>query len=123
MRVMYLAAAAALVMSGPVMADDAITTAPAAGPTAPPPATSTSPLTSAPPVVIEDPQLAFGPCGVDKVPADGSLKPRPHGEVQAGVGTNGYRHLSGAYCQPLGENGAVAVSVSKTEFNGRYRHR
>jgi hypothetical protein len=55
------------------------------------------------------------------VKPDGSLDTAPHGEVEAGVGTNGYRRIAGSVCQPIGQDGAVAVSVGETQSDGNYR--
>jgi hypothetical protein len=65
----------------------------------------------------------MGPCGPEKVKPDGRLETKPHGEIEAGVGTGGYRHVAGAVCQPIGQNGAVAVSVDETQANPTYRRR
>jgi hypothetical protein len=67
--------------------------------------------------------MAMGPCGPEKVRPDGRLDTAAHGEVEAGVGTHGYRHLAGAVCQPIGQNAAVALSVSETQGDGGYRRR
>ena len=63
----------------------------------------------------------MGPCGPEKVKPDGQLDTAPHGEVDAGVGSNGYRSLAGAVCQPIGQDGYVAASVSEAQGNNR-RH-
>jgi hypothetical protein len=120
-----LAAAVALGLAGPVLAQAPISTAPASGPAAPQPTAAPLPL---PPEDADDetpqgPQIALGPCGPEKVKADGTLETKPHGEVDAGVGTGGYRRIAGAVCQPLGQTGAVAVSISDTQSDGgRRRH-
>jgi hypothetical protein len=124
MHAMALATAVALFVAGPVLADDPITTAPAAGPAAPQPTSPPPPLTPDRVHPAEDQPMAMGPCGPEKVKADGSLATTPHGEVEAGVGTNGYRHLAGAVCQPIGQNGgAVAIGVSQTQGDWNYRRR
>ena len=60
-------------------------------------------------------RVAMGPCGPERVKADGKLDTAPHGEVEAGIGTRGYRHLAGTVCQPIGQNGAVQVSASTSQ--------
>jgi hypothetical protein len=71
----------------------------------------------------ESQPIAMGPCGPEKVMPDGRLETAPHGEVEAGVGSNGYRSLAGAVCQPIGQDGAVAVSISETQGGGSFRRR
>jgi hypothetical protein len=63
----------------------------------------------------------MGPCGPERVKPDGKLDTAPHGEIEAGIGTHGYRHLAGTVCQPLGQNGAVQVSagVSQAQYGRR----
>ncbi len=122
MRTLALAAAAALILAGSALAQAPIATAPASGPAAPQPTTAPLPL---PPEDADEtpqgPQIALGPCGPEKVKADGTLETKPHGEVEAGVGTGGYRRIAGAVCQPLGQTGAVAVSISDTQSDGGHR--
>jgi hypothetical protein len=123
MRAIALASALALSLAGPALADGPITTAPVAGPTAPP---STPPPAALPPPVGaapgEGPRIALGPCGPEKVKPDGSLETQPHGEVDASVGTNGYRRVGGSVCQPIGQDGFVAVSVRDGQGGGSRRH-
>ena len=38
-----------------------------------------------------------------------------------GVGTHGYREVGGSICQPVGQNGAVSISVDETQGNWGYR--
>jgi hypothetical protein len=64
-------------------------------------------------------RVAMGPCGPERVKPDGKLDTAPHGVVEAGVGTHGYRHLAGAICQPIGQNAAIAVSASQTQWGRR----
>lgn len=118
MRATAFAKAVALLLAAPAVADAPI----AAGPAAPQP-TAPPPLSSAAGAAVEDPPIAMGPCGPEKVKPDGRLATAPHGEVEAGVGTNGYRRLAGAVCQPIGQNAAAAVSVSQTQGGGGYRRR
>ena len=122
MRVTVLAVAAMLVLAGPALAQGPIATAGGAS-TAPQP---TAPAPSLPTAVAEPPdgqQIALGPCGPEKVKPNGQLETRPHGEIEAGVGTGGYRHVAGAVCQPLGQHGVVAASVSATQADPTYRRR
>jgi hypothetical protein len=42
-----------------------------------------------------------------------------HGEVGAGIGTNGYREFHGVVCKPIGDNATVTLSVSKHDFGSR----
>jgi hypothetical protein len=60
-------------------------------------------------------RVAMGPCGPEQVKPDGKLDTAPHGEVEAGVGTHGYRHLAGTVCQPIGQNAAVEVSAGMSQ--------
>jgi hypothetical protein len=66
----------------------------------------------------------MGPCGPLETP-DGKADYSPHGEVHAGVGTHGYRNIGGAICKPLGDNGAIAIAIDKTDgdygYGRRYR--
>jgi hypothetical protein len=117
MRIAVFAAAAAVVFAGPALAQGPITTAPAAGPSAPQPTAAPPPLRAAGEAHAEEPQVAMGPCGPEKVKADGKLETKPHGEVEAGIGTGGYRHVAGVVCQPIGQNSALTVGVSDTQFD------
>jgi len=78
------------------------------------------PQAAAPPLPDQDggpalQRVAMGPCGPERVKADGKLDTAPHGEIEAGIGTHGYRHLAGTVCQPVGQNGAVQVSASVSQ--------
>jgi hypothetical protein len=126
MRATALATAVALLLAGPAWAQGPISTTPAAGPAAPQPTTASPPLPST--GADSDPapaqqQIAMGPCGPEKVKPDGSLETKPHGEVEVGVGTGGYRHVAGYVCQPIGQDGAVTVGVSQTQGDQGYRRR
>ena len=123
MRVIAFATTVVLFLAGPALADGPITTAPTRGPAAPQPTTPPPPLPSAAAASAESQPIAMGPCGPEKVKPDGRLETAPHGEVEAGVGTHGYRELGGAVCQPIGQDGAVAVSVGETQSDGSYRRR
>jgi hypothetical protein len=66
----------------------------------------------------------LGPCGGPIRKEDGKLDKTPHGEVWAGIGTNGYREIGGAVCAPLGEHSAVSVAIDAGQINGwGYRRR
>jgi hypothetical protein len=65
----------------------------------------------------------MGPCGGAALTADGKPDRAPHGEVWAGVGTNGYREVGGAVCAPLGDNAAVSLSVDTGHIDGWGHHR
>jgi hypothetical protein len=110
MRLLFIAAALCLAAGG-AWADGPVTTASSAEQAPPQPQGAPPPLAG-----VADsawPQrVAMGPCGPERVKPDGKLDTAPHGVVEAGIGTHGYRHLAGAVCQPIGQNGAVAVSAS-----------
>jgi hypothetical protein len=123
MRALVLAAAAVLLLAGPVLAQPPMATAPLSGPLAPDNLPPPVPLPAEDGFTSADGQpMAMGPCGPEKVKADGTLETKPHGEVDVGVGASGYRHVAGAVCQPIGQNGAVAVSISNTQIDASHRH-
>ena len=124
MRVQVFATAAMLFIAGPALADGPIATAGGSGPAGPQPTAPAPPLPTEGAAAAEQGQpMALGPCGPEKVKPDGKLDTAPHGELEAGVGTGGYRHVAGSVCQPIGQTGAVAVGVSATQFDERYRRR
>ncbi|MGZ3274655.1 MAG: hypothetical protein ACXU82_19130 [Caulobacteraceae bacterium] len=124
MRAMALATAVALLLAGPALADGPISTAPTAGPSAPQPTTPSPPLRSSMAADTgEDQPIALGPCGPEKVRPDGRLETAPHGEIEASVGSHGYRELAGVVCKPIGQNAAVTIGASQTQFDGRVRRR
>lgn len=116
-----------LAATGGTRAQEAIATAagaPAGGAPGPVPVVSTTPARILDDRGFDDrgPTI-LGPCGgLARVAPDGTIKPdkKPHGEVYAGVGTNGYRQFGGVVCQPLGRGGAVTVAVDHSEW-GRGR--
>lgn len=61
----------------------------------------------------------MGPCGPVETP-DGKTDHSAHGEIHAGVGTHGYRNIGGAVCKPLGDNGAIAIAIDKTDGDYGY---
>ena len=93
---------------------------------------STAPASQAPPAGSPAPPLQasgdqdadagsavrMGPCGPQRVGADGVPETKPHGYAEVGVGTRGYRHVALGVCKPLRDGGAVAISVSQTEAQG-----
>jgi len=126
MRALAFVTAVALLVSTPALADGPMSTAPAAGPASPQSTAPSAPLPTGSAGSADEPQgpqIAMGPCGPEKVKPDGTLETKPHGEVEAGVGTGGYRHVAGVVCQPIGQTGAVTVGVSSTQDNGRFRRR
>jgi len=61
-----------------------------------------------------------GPCGPTVSNSDdpnAGPDTHLHGEVSVGVGTGGYRDVSGYVCKPLASGGAVAIGVSQTQGN------
>ena len=114
--------ASTLVLAGRALADGPVTTAAAGASVAPPPSAAPLPLPLSGPSSAEGPPVAMGPCGPEKVRPDGRLETAPHGEVDASIGTRGYRQIGGAVCQPIGQDGFVAVSASQTQgqtYRGR----
>jgi hypothetical protein len=113
MRLVLIAATLSLAGAA-AWADAPVTTSTDAAPAPPQPQAAPPPLagvadSAAPPGV------AMGPCGPERVKPDGKLDTAPHGEIEAGVGTHGYRHLAGAICQPVGQNAAITVSASVSQ--------
>lgn len=111
--------AAALALAGSAQAEEAISTAGAAG--APPPATDTARQ-------IED-WIASSPAareGEDGVLADlvGPRDRKIHGEVGVAIGTGGYRSAYITSVMPIGETGTLALSVgqSKNGYGYGYGH-
>jgi len=123
MRLAAFLTAVALGLAGPALADPPVASAGGSIPAAPQ-SSAPAPLpTEAASVTEHGDAVAMGPCGPEKVQADGKLDTRPHGEVEAGVGTGGYRHIGGAVCQPIGQDGAIAVRVDDTQFGRGYGRR
>jgi hypothetical protein len=113
MRLFVIAAALSLA-AGAAWADGPVTTASNAEQAPPQPQSAPPPLAGVTDSAAP-PRVAMGPCGPERVKSDGKLDTAPHGEVEAGIGTHGYRHLAGAVCQPVGQNAAVAVSASVSQ--------
>jgi hypothetical protein len=125
MAVLVLMIAAALVSGEP---DGVIATAPATtvdlGATARPVAPSTEGATqeAVPHGLSTDAQIDrwIAARSTEEAPwSESSRAPvddrEMHGEVHAGIGTNGYRDFGAAVSLPLGENGRLALSFRQTE--------
>lgn len=123
MRATVIVTAALLLFAGPALAQGPIATAGGSGPAAPEPTAPQPPLPSAATAPAMQQPVAMGPCGPEKVKPDGQLETAPHGEVEAGIGTGGYRHMAGTVCQPIGQNGSVVVSAGYSQANPAYRRR
>jgi hypothetical protein len=122
MRTAALALALTFSLAGVAAADEAIPTA-ASGP-----APRSGPVADvddpdAPPLRDVSDEPAMGPCGPTRRTADGKPDLSPHGQVEVGVGTGGYRHIGGVVCKPLSANSAVTIAVSQTQWNGAHRGR
>ena len=59
-----------------------------------------------------------GPCGGPPPSSGVKGAKSPHGQVWAGVGTNGYREIGGAACVPLGDNAALNIAIDAGHVNG-----
>ncbi len=121
-----LAITAALCLAAaPALAQEAVPTAGGAGPRgAPDAAAAPGPLGSPEDIAAADPGPLMGPCGPTGADPKHPDQPdkRPHGEVFAGVGTNGYREGGGIICQPLGDHTAITIGVdAATIHGGRWR--
>ena len=117
-----LPASALLLLAGPALADGPVTTASPAGSAAPQPTAAPPPLPLSDAETEHGPPVAMGPCGPEKVKPDGRLETAPHGEVDVSAGTRGYHQFAGAVCQPIGQDGFVAVGANQTQvpsFRGR----
>jgi len=124
-RVLGLALAFSLSAGAAALAQEAIPTAGGAQ-------SNVSPKTAAAPSDLRPlDEFADGPLGPKMGPcgpletADGKPDHSAHGEVHAGVGTHGYRNIGGAVCKPIGDNGAIAIAIDKTDgdygYGRRYR--
>ncbi|HXQ13361.1 MAG TPA: hypothetical protein VN814_01915 [Caulobacteraceae bacterium] len=118
MRSIVAAVLALLLAPGFALADETIHTAPATQSL--PAASQVSPLDEAGAAAGDDSAgVRMGPCGPEKVTEDGKTETKAHGFVEAGVGTHGYRHIAAGVCKPLANGGAIAVSVSQSQVQGR----
>jgi hypothetical protein len=113
MRLIIVAAAFSLA-AGAAWADGPVTTASNADQVPPQPQAAAPPLAGVSDGAASQ-RVALGPCGPERVKPDGKLDTAPHGEIEAGIGTHGYRHLAGTVCQPIGQNGAIQVSASTSQ--------
>ncbi len=99
---------AALALAGGAQAEEAISTAGAAG--APPAATDTAGQ-------IDD-WIASSPAAREEgegVLADGPRERKIHGEVGMAIGTGGYRSAYITSVMPIGETGTLALSLGQTK--------
>jgi hypothetical protein len=120
-RGLVIALFIAAVAASPALADAPVATAGAAQAPPPEPQAAAPPLAAAPANAPAGPPVAMGPCGPKQVKPDGTLETKPHGEIDAGAGTAGYRHIAGEVCQPLKNGGAVDLGVSYDQFGWRGR--
>jgi hypothetical protein len=120
MRLFALAAAISLAAAA-AWADGPEATASSADPSPPQPQAAAPPLPADQGGAKPAEPVALGPCGSERVKSDGTLDTAPHGAIEAGIGTHGYRRLAGAVCQPIGQNASVAVSagVSQAQWGRR----
>ena len=107
---LFLVAAALSLAAVAAWADGPVATTSTAEQSPPQPQSAPPPLAAARDAAAPS-HVAMGPCGPERVKPDGKLATTPHGEIEAGIGTQGYRHLAGTVCQPIGENGSVEVSA------------
>jgi hypothetical protein len=118
MRFLVPALLSLVLTPGLALAGEAIATAPGTG--SPPAAAPVSPLVEADAAGPDGAsRVRMGPCGPQAVSADGKTDNQAHGFVEGGIGTGGYRHVAAGVCKPLANGGAVAVSVSDTQLQGR----
>ena len=116
MRAAFVILALVLVPAG-AFADETVATAPARQSL--PAAAPVAPLTAEDADDAGDGSaVVMGPCGPEGVAADGSVATKAHGFAEAGVGTQGYRHIAGGFCKPFKNGGAISVSVSQTQAKG-----
>ena len=105
-----LAAACLALMASPALAQSD-----ASGPIATAPATPL-PSSDAPPAPLRT-ESAVDEDQAQPPVRDGKV----HGVVEAGVGTNGYRHGAVAADAPLPNGGDVAIAVESDQIQGRGR--
>jgi hypothetical protein len=115
MRPILTALTALMLWPGAAFAGEVIATAPTTG--SPPAAAPVPPLQAD--AMNAGPAVRVGPCGPEAVTADGKTETKPHGYAEGGVGTGGYRHIAAGVCKPLANGGAIAVSVSESQAQGR----
>jgi hypothetical protein len=123
MRRLTVATLAWLWAVAPALADAPIATSNPAQ-AAPPASTAVAPpLAGSEGVAGDDQAIAIGPCGPTRARADGSPDHAAHGAVEVGVGTNGYRHVAATVCKPIGDGGAISVSVGDGQYGDAPRRR
>jgi hypothetical protein len=117
MRVLAVTTLAALMIgacANVALADGPIATA-APSDAHPPAAETPGPLNAAKPDGADE-VGPIGPCGRPiSVDANGKPDLRPSGEVSVGVGTRGYREVSGTVCKPTANGGFVAISAGQIQ--------
>ncbi len=119
MRIVIAVTLLALWAASPAFAEGPIATADASQAGAPQPSTTAPPLPPGGEGVDGDGQpIVMGPCGPTHAKPNGQPDSAPHGAVEAGVGTHGYRHVAGTVCKPIGPTGSVTVSVGETQGGG-----
>ena len=117
-RILALAAMAAVLAGSQAMADETVATASPAdihppGANAPAP----GPLGAGSSWRSGGGDVLMTACGPEAVNDQGAPVLAPHGEVSVGVGTRGYREVSGSVCQPLPGGGFVAVSGGSSHIS------
>ncbi len=111
MRALALSVLLISVLASPAWCDGPVTTQPsAATEPAMPQGAEPGPLGGRTTDDQDGPGPAANPCG--------ALDGRVHGQVDVGVGSDGYRHVGGYACKPLANGGWVAVGVSQSQSNG-----
>jgi hypothetical protein len=123
MRRLTLATLLLVWMASPVFADGPVATSSSAQENAPQPAAGAPPLAAQSDSAGDERPMVMGACGPTHAKADGNPDHAAHGEVEAGIGTGGYRHIGGTVCQPIGDAGAVTVSVGQTQSDWGYARR
>jgi hypothetical protein len=91
--------------------------------TGPPASAAAPPLAGGEDAAGDDQPIAIGPCGPTRARADGSPDHAAHGAVEVGVGTRGYRHVAATVCKPIGDAGAISVSVGDSQYGDAPRRR
>ncbi len=116
-------------LAGAVQAQEVVTTARSA----PPPALAAAP---APADADNKPAdltqvVLVGPCtpGAEEIAREAreqgatvKVDHAMHGQVSAGIGTGGYRHVDATVCKPIGDKSSVTVSIGDTRMNHRRRY-
>jgi hypothetical protein len=93
----------------------------AAAPADPAQVVATAPSAPAPPPQQKpDGQVASvsDAAADDSVKDDGPVRDnRVHGEISVGVGTNGYREVSGVATAPIGDIGQATIAIGSEQYN------